>query len=152
METKTVLTILLVGSIGLNIYCYFNREGELVPNPDCVITEGFDTPKEISEEDAQRFSAEYKISLPDNDTTIGGIITRTALEEILCTSNCNAIAYSLARDESGSFGPAENGVFIVLTGVDVVLDPETRKITSVRRVDTNNYIGGYWCPPSCVPY
>jgi hypothetical protein len=153
MEAKTGLAILLIGSVGLNIYLWATCDSGSTPPPgtECHITPGFELPVEISGDQALRYSDEYKEALRDEDKTLGGIITRSAFDAILCTEKCNAISYTFCRDGSGETGPEGNGVFVVYKGVNVTLDEESGRIT-IEDIGTKNYIGGYWCPPSCSPY
>lgn len=150
MRYSTIVTLLLIGSVSFNIY-YWTGEREDAPDPECHITGPFADPKSISDDEAARFSEEYMGSLGTDEKTIGGIISRAAFDAMLCTEECNAVGYMLSRDKEGSTGPSDNGVFVVFRGLNVKYDPETKEITEVRKLHTPNFIGGYWCPPSCTP-
>ena len=133
--------------MSFNIY-YWTGAPEEAPDPECHVTPGFNTPTVISDEAVARFAEEYAASLGTDEKTIGGIIIRSAFDAIMCTEKCNGVGYVLCRDNSGSTGPVDKGAFMVLRGVNVTFDAETNEIRDVRKLDTPNFIAGYWCPPS----
>lgn len=150
MRYSVVVTLLLIASASFNVY-YWTGERDEAPDSECHITDGFNTPVSIDDEAAAMFEAEYAGSIGAEEKTLGGIITRSAFDAMMCTESCNAIGYMLARDKSGATGPSDNGVFVVFTGLNVKYDPETNEIKEVTKLSTPNFIAGYWCPPSCTP-
>lgn len=150
MRYSTIVTLLLIASVSFNVY-FWTGDREEAPDPECHITPGFHTPVEINDEAAARFAEEYAATLGTDEKTVGGIITRSAFDAMLCTEECNAVGYMLCRDNSGGTGPGDKGVFVVFRGLNVKFDPESNEIKEVRKLSTPNFIGGYWCPPSCTP-
>jgi len=154
MKTTTVLVILLVASVAINIYQYsrydFNNNP---PPPDCLQTEGFGEPIKISYDEAAAFHKEYVDSLVRPDSTTGGIISKKAFSEMFCQQNCNAVAYSFAKDSSGKTGPLANGVFVIFEGVFVEYDQASDSIRAVNEIPGSiKYRGGKWCPPTCMKW
>lgn len=151
MKTSTVLGILLVCSMTLNYWLWreYDERGELA---ECFATRGFEPQGYIDDAQAREFMAAYKDSLTAPDTTLGGIITRSAFDEILCTADCNAISYTFATDVSGRTGPGGNGVFVIFSGLNVKYDEETKKIIDYKDLGIKKYITQHWCPPTCNPY
>ena len=97
------------------------------------------------------FIDQYRESLPESDTILGGIITRTVFDDFLCSPECNAIVYSLARDADAGIGPPNSGVFTIFTAVNVEYDPDNRTIKAVKDLGMERYVPRNWCPPSCIP-
>jgi hypothetical protein len=147
MRPATVLSILLTGSVILNVILWWKDDPE---SETCFATSGFKTPTAISSDDASRYYNEYVTSLIPPDTITGGVITRSALDEMLCLKDCNAIAYSLARDASGTVGGDNKGAFVILQGVNVEYDAESKLIKKVTGVGSSYYVTSHWCPPTCL--
>ncbi|MBL0341466.1 MAG: hypothetical protein IPP71_11300 [Bacteroidetes bacterium] len=141
---------ILMISVATNIYLWLDRKNPTPPNL-CNSTIGYDRPTIISKDDASGYMNQYRMSLTGRDTILGGIITRSSFDEILCTKDCNAIAYSLGRDSTATDGPNSDGVFIIFSGVKVDFDTETQTIESVNDLGINKYVPRNWCPPSCMP-
>ncbi len=150
MRYSTIATLLLIASVTFNIYLW-TGDREEAPDPECHVTPGFNTPVEIDDEVAARFAEEFAGSLGPDEKTVGGIISRSAFDAMLCAKECNAIGYVLSRDKSGTTGPGDNGVFVVFRGLHVKYDTDSNEIIEIRKLNTPNFIGGYWCPPSCTP-
>jgi len=146
MKTVPILTSCLIISVAYNVYQFINTKP---PEPiTCPTLPGFGETRLLSKDEAEMFINQYRMSLKDPDDIIGGVITRTAFDEILCTKSCNSIAYSFARDSSGETGPANNGVFAIFSGVNVIDENGTIRVTDLS---TELYVPRNWCPPSCIP-
>lgn len=146
MKIIPVLTSCLIISVAYNVYQFVDT------NPDpitCPTQPGFGETRHLSAEDARVFIEQYQRSLQGEDITWGGIITRKSFDDILCTKECNAIAYEFARDNTGKTGPPGNGVFTFFTAVNVQY--ENGNITTVRDLGLDRYFTRNWCPPSCIP-
>jgi len=141
---KTLLGILLAGSVILNIWFWYSDD---LGSTDCYVTPGFQEPETITEESARGDAEIYKSTLSDGDSITGGIITRSAFDELLCTEKCNGISYTLARtrDSDGKL----SGVFVIYNGVNVEYDESSRKIITVTGLGTQYYTTRHWCPPTC---
>ena len=148
MKTNSlVLGGLLLVSIATNVYLWSNKGP--TPPVTCYSTPGFDRPVTISKDEATGYLHQYSMSLPESDKTLGAIITRSSLDEILCTKDCNAIAYGFGRDSMETSGPAGNGVFVILTGVKVDYNSDTHTIERVTELGIKRYMPRNWCPPTC---
>jgi hypothetical protein len=140
MKTTTVLGILLIGSLTLNYFLYreTQKDDDIVPvDMTCSATNGFETQVSISNDEARGFISEYKSTLTDPDSILGGIITRSALDSIMCTPDCNAISYSFARDSIGKTGPSGNGVFVIFSGLNVTYDEQSQTIREYKDLGIN---------------
>lgn len=152
MKASTaIMGILLISSVSLNVYYLTDQSGQPPEDPKCIITDGFGSVKKLTDDEVRNYKNQYLATLKDPDKIEGGIITRLALNDLFCSKDCNAISYEFLRDSTATHGPRGNGVFVVIKGVNVTYDAENDQITDVRKVNPNNYIGGYWCPPSCTP-
>ncbi len=151
MKTSAVIFGgILVASVAMNAYLY-KQLNDSNNTTTCFRTTGFDSPTTISDAESSDYVNQYKLSLPESDPVLGAIITRTSIDEILCTKDCNAIAYTLGRDSIARTGPEGNGVFAIITGVHVDYDVASHTITRVSDLGIKRYIPRYWCPPSCLP-
>lgn len=119
-------------------------------NASGCIGEGFGSTRTLSLTELRNYQSEYK--LPAGEKTTGGIISLDAFKAMGCISSCNAIAYTFGRNgTSGDKGPNDNGVFIMLRGVNVTYDATNDVITAVNNINSAVYYGGYWCPNACLP-
>ena len=149
MEKTTVLSLLLTGSIILNVILWFLRDPM---SAECYATSGFEAPTTISATQAQEYLEAYRQTLEPPQVITGGIITRSAFDEMMCREKCNAISYSFALDASRGTGPGDAGIFMIASGVNVTYDEAARRITSVNNIGSSYYITRHWCPPSCMPF
>ena len=117
---------------------------------ECFETTGFEEARTLQPASAKNYADEYRNSLNLPDSITGGIITRAAFDSLLCDSAVNAIAYVLAKDNSGSVGPGGNGVFMFFTGVNVVLSSSSDSIEAVKNLKLPIYAPQHWCPPTCI--
>jgi len=145
MKTSTTLGLLLTGSLILNAYFAFINK----PTANCPSYPGFSPIDTIPASLARTFAEEYKDGLVKPDDIAGGYITRTAFEDMLSLKDCNGIYYSLARDSAGKTGPGNNGVFLVLTPVNLKLN-SNGEAGEVRELNTFYYKPRPWCPPNCI--
>lgn len=155
MKTTTVLVIILVVSVAINSYQYsrYNISNTDPLPSNCPNTVGFGEPIVINDEEAAAFQKEYVDNLVRTDSTTGGIISKKAFSKMFCQQNCNAIAYSFAKDSAGQTGPPGNGVFVIFEGVFVEYDPATDSIRAVNAIPgAAKYLGGKWCPPTCMKW
>jgi hypothetical protein len=132
MKTKQTLTVLLVLSVSVNIFIYltaFQSGGEI---------KGYAPAQTVSEQVANEDINNYA---SENGGTAGGIISGSAFSDIFGDPNSNAVAYRLAKDESGM-------VYIVLEGAHVV--EENGEIQSATMTGSSLYRANNWCPPNCV--
>jgi len=146
MKTSTLLSLLLTVSVVTNIWFWYNKKTGMT---DCYVTAGFEAPVRVNPDRASGYAREYSTSLPPADKTLGGVITRSAFDELMCKENCNAIGYTFARDSSGDMGGDKTGVFVILTGLSVAVDPETQEIKEVKSLGEPYFITRHWCPPTC---
>ncbi|HMT29342.1 MAG TPA: hypothetical protein PKD91_08695 [Bacteroidia bacterium] len=147
MKTTTILGAFLIISVAINIYLWQDKTGNVTT---CVSTPGFERPTTISKDEADGFMNQFRLTLNDTDTITGGLITRSSLDEIMCTKDCNAIVYSFGRDSLGRTGPGGNGAFTILSGVKVDYDASTHTITRVSDLGIKKYIPRNYCPPTCM--
>src|SRR4030095_7828870 len=110
MKTTTLLSILLTISVLLNILFWYKSAPELT---ECHVTGGFEPPTTLNEERARGTANEYKISLRLPDSVTAGIITRAALDEMMCIEGCNGIGYTFAKDSLGEISGDKSGSFVI---------------------------------------
>jgi len=161
---KAILLILLLVSATGNIYQYYEcketeappagAEATVIAAPTgCIVTNGFAEPFDIDLDHAKLCTDQYKESLKSPDSTLGGVISRAAFDSLFCMDKCNGIAYSFARDNSGTAGPGASGVFIIFKGVNVEYNDASREITAVHNLpDAVLYRPGNWCPLNCMAW
>lgn len=147
MKTSTILGALLIVSVAVNVYLWRDKSDQITT---CYSTPGFEKPTTISKDESISFVEQYRSSLTEPDIITGGLITRSSLDEIMCTKDCNAIVYSFGRDSLGNTGPAGNGVFTILSGVKVDYNAETNTIEKVTDLGIHKYVPKNWCPPTCM--
>lgn len=110
---------------------------------------GFAPAIEVPKEDAQTQATEYQTAAASrNDTILGGVISKAALDLLLCGGKYNGLAYRLAMDKSGKHGP-KNAVFIIVGGVEV---KEVDKDQKIVAQSSTFYTNNLWCPPSCMSF
>ncbi len=148
-KTEKGLAICLTGSIILNVFLWWYSDPK---SADCFVTSGYMIPAKIDKGLVTRYVDNYRVSMTSPDSTLGGIITRSAFDEMMCLKNCNAIAFVLAKDSSGTDGPGALGTFVIFQGVEVDYDEATRTIRSVNEIGSAYYLTHNWCPPSCMAY
>ncbi len=148
MKTSNIIGILLLGSLALNVYFYLDRGAS---EPECPAEPGFEVPVELTEDEAIMYTDNFKNILESNDTIEGGIVTRSAFEEMMCNPGCNAISYSFAIDPSGEVGPPDGGIFVVFAGVKATENPETGALI-IDKTGSKYYYTRRWCPPSCLKF
>jgi hypothetical protein len=147
---KALLILFLAISIGVNVYQYFEcQETQQPPVITCYVTEGFGDSRQINKDEATRYEERYKFLTARIDTIkSGGIITRKALDELFCSQDCNALAYSLGVDESGTIA-ADSCAFITITGANVTYDETGKPV--IKNLSLPYYLPNLWCPPQCIP-
>ena len=138
------LAVLLAGSVVLNVMFWYDSNLE---NTDCFVTAGFEEPERIEPGVAREYAEMYSSTVPDGDN-LGGIITRSAFDELLCVENCNAINYTFGRmkDKDGRLSK----IFVMFNGVNVVTENGT--ITEIKNLDTPFFMTRHWCPPTCFAW
>jgi hypothetical protein len=150
MKSNAILGILLIGSLTLNVFYYFESKEEHDGSgvDKCVSTPGYEVASTLSNEELRSLTDQYKSSLPTGKETWGGIVTRTAIDEIFCPDSVNALVFYLAKDSTCRFGPADTGTFVIFTGGFA----ESDGTGNYRVIDKGikNYYPRQWCPPSCL--
>jgi hypothetical protein len=146
---KNLLILFLIAAIAV---MYFNQpttgnpsgKPSLQPEPT-----GFEEPLIISDADAWGCVSQFK-TLGDRVgiTNSGGVITTTALEQLIARSGCNAIAFRLCIDTTGRVAPA-NKVFVVLGSVNVRYENSQYMATDVSG---SRFASRHWCPPTCMKF
>ncbi len=110
---------------------------------------GFEQPLIITDADAWNAIGQFKIiGARAGITNTGGVITTTALEQILSRATCNAVAFRFATDSTGRLAPAGK-VFLVLGSV------EMRNVSGTFQsfdVAGARYASRNWCPPNCMKF
>ncbi len=158
MKKQTILNGILIAVIGVLLFYIRisadSHQTELlipVPSPGpasgCAFDQigGFAQAVPVQRTTAGAYAAAYQTFAERNSsTTLGGVISKAALDSLFCGGNYNGLAYRLAMDPSGKFGPA-NAVFIVIGGVNV-------QNNSIVSQSGNYYTTNLWCPPSCMTF
>ncbi len=146
MKTTYLLCALLVTSLAFNFYQLNTSD----PNDSsCKVTPTYAAAIEITNDDARLKYTEFENSLVSPDNITGGVIAREAFDSLFCMDQCNGITYSFARDASGTIGPPNKGIFLIIEGVNISFDPENRMVVNPL-AGSKKYRSGNWCPPSCM--
>ena len=110
---------------------------------------GFTPGKPIDAATARTQTAAFQeFASRQNMSIVGGVISKAAIDSLLCGGTYNGIAYQFAMDPTGKTGPA-NAISIVLGAVKVQDVDRTPTITSQG---TSYYSNNLWCPPSCMVF
>lgn len=149
MKIVPVLTSCLIISVAYNVYQFANP---CPPEPvTCPTLPGFGDTHTLSRDEAEGMINQYRMSSDNPELVIGGIITRSAFDQLMCNKDCNAIAYAFAIDSLGEIGPENRGIFPIITGVNVEYDESNNTIKKVTELNLERYVPRNWCPPSCIP-
>ena len=142
--TKVILGVIAAGSIILNILFWYNPN---LMNTNCYSTQGFQTPVKVGKVTAKRYADDYVNNPTTGPILTGGIITRSAFDEMMCIEGCNAISYTLGRERDAAGN---------LTGIIVIFNGVNAQNVGGRYVGndigTGFYISRNWCPPNCYPW
>ena len=108
---------------------------------------GYEPPNPITDEEILKCN-NYFIEVHDQGgiPINGGVITRDALDEILKTTNCNAITFKFCQDPTGKIASPQT-IFLVVSGAEVTKNGED---LTVKEISAKRYYGNDWCPPSCM--
>lgn len=137
---------LLVCSIAFNCYQAINCEqNEAI----CAVNGSYDTAITIPRDQAMEKYLEFKETLVSPDDITGGVIAKETFEKIFCLENCNGLTYSFARDASGTVGPRNKGIFLIVEGVNITFDSDGEMVVTAIP-GSQKYRSGSWCPPSCM--
>ena len=138
------LAVLLAGSVILNVMFWYNDD---MQNQDCYVTSGFEEPVPLDQSVAQEYATLYKNTVPDGDN-LGGIITRSAFDQLLCVEKCNAVNYTfgMMKEPDGR----NSKIFVMFNGVNV--ETENGVITKVNSLGTPFFMTRHWCPPTCFAW
>lgn len=146
MEYKKIsvfLAVILAGSVILNVIFWYNSDTQ---NTDCFVTAGFEPPEPVEKELARQYLENYQSTMREGDN-LGGIITRSAFDELMCVEKCNAISYTFGRmpDKEGKL----SGLFVIYNGVYVEEDAAGIKVNDLNMPF---FMSRHWCPPTCFAW
>jgi hypothetical protein len=148
MKIVPILTSCLIISVAYNVYQFTKTTP---PEPIiCPTLPGYGEVRRISKDEANGFINQYRMSSDNPELVLGGIITRTAFDDLLCTKSCNAIAYSFAIDSLGQVGPENRGTFPIFTAVNVEYDDSNNTIKRVNDLNIERSVPHNWCPTACI--
>ncbi len=148
MKKNSLLYALLFCSLAAHVFQFYACQEE---EDRCVKTETNAPAFSITKEEARNYHQQFMATLERPDTIEGGIISRAALDELLCMEKCNGISYSFARDKSGEAGPENNGIFLLIEGVNISIN-EDGELNVRHLAGTKTFRSGNWCPPSCMAW
>lgn len=148
MKSTYLMSALFVCSLAFNFYQASTCEKTVAP---CLEAPTYADALPISNIVARTKYQEFIQSTVRPDTISGGIIAKDAFDKMFCLPNCNAVAYSFARDASGTVGPLNKGIFLIVEGVNITFDASSRIVVN-SITGSQKYRSGSWCPPSCMKW
>jgi len=149
---KALLILFLAISIGVNAYQYYEChpvDGPPATEPTCYTTSGFTDGRMIDKGESEQYLENFMAYTRDIDTVLqGGIITRSAIDSIMCKKDCNALVYYFGMDKDSRIS-ADSSVFVSFTGAMVEFDPAGKP--EIKDLGLSYYLPNLWCPPQCIP-
>jgi len=111
---------------------------------------GFAVPVPINREAASASTSAYvQMANSHSDDVYGGILSKSAIDSLMCGGNFNGIGYRLATDPTGRISKA-GSVFIIVGGVRLENDKSGKPV--IVSMSSNNYSPNLWCPTNCLNF